>query len=45
MVVVHTLNPSTQEAEAGSSLEFRVNLNLAYRVSSRTIKTLFRKIK
>jgi YHS domain-containing protein len=35
-MVAHTFNPSTQEAEAGGSLEFEVSL--VYRVSSRTVR-------
>jgi hypothetical protein len=35
-VVVHAFNPSTQEAEAGGSLEFEASL--VYRVSSRTAR-------
>ena len=36
-VVVHAFNPSTQEAEAGQSLEFEASL--VYRMSSRTVRT------
>jgi hypothetical protein len=36
VVVVHTFNPSTWEAEAGGSLEFEASL--VYRVSSRTAR-------
>jgi len=35
-VVAHTFNPSTWEAEAGGSLEFKASL--VYRVSSRTAR-------
>jgi hypothetical protein len=35
-VVVHAFNPSTWEAEAGRSLEFKASL--VYRVSSRTAR-------
>jgi hypothetical protein len=35
-VVVHAFNPSTREAEAGRSLEFKASL--IYRVSSRTAR-------
>jgi hypothetical protein len=34
--MMYAFSPSTQEAEAGRSLEFEVNL--VYRVSSRTAK-------
>ena len=34
--MVHTFNPSTQEAEAGGSLEF--DTSLVYQVSSRAAK-------
>jgi hypothetical protein len=36
VVVAQAFNPSTQEAEAGRSLEFKASLD--YRVSSRTAK-------
>jgi hypothetical protein len=39
-VVAHAFNPSTQEAEAGRSLEFEASL--VYRVSSRTAKATHR---
>jgi hypothetical protein len=35
-MMIYTFNPSTQEAEAGRSLEFQVSL--VYTVSSRTVK-------
>jgi hypothetical protein len=35
-VVAHTFNPSTREAEAGGSLEFKASL--VYKVSSRTAR-------
>jgi hypothetical protein len=35
-VVVHTFNPSSEEAEAGRSLEFETSL--VYRTSSRTAR-------
>jgi hypothetical protein len=36
-VVIHAFNPSTQEAEAGRSLEFKASL-VYYRVSPRTAR-------
>jgi hypothetical protein len=36
--VIHTFNSSTQEAEAGGSLEFEVSL--VYEMSSRTTRTI-----
>jgi hypothetical protein len=35
-VMMHTFNPSTQEAEAGRSLSLRL---VVYRMSSRTVRT------
>ena len=35
-MVAHAFNPTTQEAEAGGSLEIRASL--AYIVSSRTVR-------
>ena len=35
-MVAHVFNPSTQEPEAGGSLEFKVNM--VYRVSCRTAR-------
>jgi hypothetical protein len=40
-MVAHTFNPSTQEAEAGRSLEFKASL--VYRASSRTARATQRK--
>lgn len=37
-VVAHTLNPSTQESEAGGLCEFEATLR--YRVSARTARTV-----
>jgi hypothetical protein len=37
-MVVHAFNPSTWEAEAGRSLEFKASL--VYRVSSRTARAI-----
>jgi hypothetical protein len=39
-VVAHTFNPSTQEAEAGGSLEFEASL--VYRVGSGTVRAIQR---
>jgi len=41
VVVAHAFNPSTQEAEAGGSLEFEASL--VYRVSFRAARTTQRK--
>jgi hypothetical protein len=37
-VVAHAFNPSTQETEAGGSLEFEASL--VYKVSSRTARAI-----
>jgi hypothetical protein len=40
-MVAYTFNPSTQEAEAGGSLEFEASL--VYRLNSRTVRAIQKK--